>query len=402
MTQCRYYHPDKPARDYVCCTLPGRRLYVAVERQVGQKEITMERGGFGLLCLLAVFSVLQRPGCCQYQQIGCTAGWYGSVCDKQCSDKCRPDNNGIITCRQDDGRCTTGCISGWRGPQCTLPCVMNCDGGCDQDNGVCDGCFRDYYGVRCQFQCECETGYYGVESCEECGYCRDDVCNNHNGHCPRGCRDGFDGDRCDRCNRTRWGSNCSLPCGQCAGDGSCDMDTGRCISGCLEGFEGEACTLKLLPVLSKDSSIPAGPVIGGVLGAVALVGVTVLLGILIKRRRGLREAATAGGDASACPTGANNSPGATQSSICPENNKTGTDVTYAPLEEYFHPDDLSPYTTLSTDRSHPESKCETGYYGVESCEECGYCRDDVCNNGHCPRGCRDGFDGDRCDSEYQD
>ncbi|KAK7461584.1 hypothetical protein BaRGS_00038669, partial [Batillaria attramentaria] len=119
----------------------------------------------------------------EFSILGCKAGWYGSVCDRQCSDKCLPGNTGIITCQQNDGRCTTGCTSGWRGPTCTLPCAMNCDGGCDQYDGTCR---------------ECKSGYYGVESCEECGYCRDDdVCNNTNGHCPRGCRDNYDGDRCD-------------------------------------------------------------------------------------------------------------------------------------------------------------------------------------------------------------
>ncbi|KAK7486583.1 hypothetical protein BaRGS_00022249, partial [Batillaria attramentaria] len=83
---------------------------------------------------------------------GCKAGWHGELCNERCSDNCLPDNNGTITCEQDDATCTK----------------------------------------------ECDSGYYLADSCKECGYCRDnDTCDNHNGHCPQGCRDGYGGDRCD-------------------------------------------------------------------------------------------------------------------------------------------------------------------------------------------------------------
>ncbi|KAK7461590.1 hypothetical protein BaRGS_00038675, partial [Batillaria attramentaria] len=212
-------------------------------------------------------------------------GLYGNLCDKNCSDKCAPSDNGIITCRQDNGRCATGCISGWRGPQCTLPCAMNCDGGCDQDNGECNGCVRGYYGVMCQLQCECEAGYYyGVGSCEECGHCLPgDVCDKHNGHCLHGCRDGFDGERCDRCNATRWSSNCSLPCGQCAGNGSCDGTTGQCVEGCLRGFEGDYCTLRL----QSSSGVDGGAIAGGVVAAIVVIAAAALGAVFFIRRRRL-------------------------------------------------------------------------------------------------------------------
>lgn len=44
----------------------------------------------------------------------------------------------------------------------------------------------------------CRDQYYGSDCNTPCGHCKDDdVCNNVTGHCPRGCRRQWMGNRCD-------------------------------------------------------------------------------------------------------------------------------------------------------------------------------------------------------------
>lgn len=44
----------------------------------------------------------------------------------------------------------------------------------------------------------CRDQYYGSDCNTSCGHCKnDDVCNNVTGHCPRGCRRQWMGNRCD-------------------------------------------------------------------------------------------------------------------------------------------------------------------------------------------------------------
>ncbi|KAK7493643.1 hypothetical protein BaRGS_00015155 [Batillaria attramentaria] len=185
-------------------------------------------------------------------------GLHGNLCDKNCSDKCAPSNNGIITCRQDDGRCTT----------------------------------------------ECQVGYYyGVGSCEECGHCLPgDVCDKHNGHCLHGCRDGFDGELCD-----------------------------------LTASESSG---------TQDGGDIVGPVVGGLLGAGALIGLSILLAAIIRRQRS-RDGPTSRD----CDERreAQFSPEDAQARVDTEGLKTDTsdaDTHYESLEKYENPDDIKPYSTL--------------------------------------------------------
>ncbi|KAK7461585.1 hypothetical protein BaRGS_00038670, partial [Batillaria attramentaria] len=258
---------------------------------------------------------------------GCVAGWHGNVCDTPCSDKCSPDNNKTVTCEQDDGRCSSGCVVGWHGNVCDTPCSDKCSRDnnktvtCEQDDGRCSsGCVNGWYDPQCTTACvrncevcdrdsgactKCDSGYYGVESCEECGYCReDDVCNNHNGHCPRGCRDGFDGDLCN-------------------------MTASESSGGDI-----------------------VGPVVGSVLGAGALIGLSILLAAIIRRQRS-RDAPTSRdsderGEAQFSPEDA-------QARVDTEGLKTlkretsDADNHYESLEKYENPDDMKPYSTLETD-----------------------------------------------------
>ncbi|KAK7481944.1 hypothetical protein BaRGS_00026852, partial [Batillaria attramentaria] len=205
----------------------------------------------------------------------CQPGWYGDQCDQRCSEHCLPDDNAEIICLQTHGNCSAGCSEGWYTQNCSERCGENCDGGCERDTGVCVGCVGGYYGMMCEFQCgkgcvngtcsrqdsacscltgwsspdctECNTGYYGVESCEECGYCRDDdVCNNTNGHCPRGCRDNFDGDLCNKCDSGYYGVESCEECGYCRDDDVCNNTNGHCLRGCRVNFDGDR--YKMAPV----------------------------------------------------------------------------------------------------------------------------------------------------------
>ncbi|KAK7481920.1 hypothetical protein BaRGS_00026828 [Batillaria attramentaria] len=78
------------------------------------------------------------------------------------------------------------------------------------------------------------------------------------------------------CITGRWSANCSLPCGQCAGDGSCNVNTGRCIGGCLEGFLGDVCTQKR----QGDVNV-AGPIAGSLLRTGALIGLSVFSALVV-------------------------------------------------------------------------------------------------------------------------
>ncbi|KAK7461577.1 hypothetical protein BaRGS_00038662, partial [Batillaria attramentaria] len=49
------------------------------------------------------------------------------------------------------------------------------------------------------------------------------------------------------------------------------------------------------------------------------------------------------------------------------------------------------------------TECRDGYYGAETCRPCGHCTNNTfCenNDGHCPDGCDDGYDGDLCDVQF--
>ncbi|KAK7486580.1 hypothetical protein BaRGS_00022246 [Batillaria attramentaria] len=247
---------------------------------------------------------------CELQVDGCALGYYGGRCDSLCGKGCVNNN-----CNRQDGSCT--CLTGWTSPKCT----------------------------------ECDSGYYGVESCEECGYCSEgDVCNNTNGHCPRGCRDGFDGDRCDKCASNRWSSDCSLSCGQCAGDGSCYVHNGHCVNGCVQGFGGDNCTLEIVAstVPPQDGGNLTGPIVGGLLGAGALIGISVLLAafMIIRRRRKSRDTPKPADTDSAHVSSEITPVRDVTEGDKPETETPGNESNYAQLERYENPDDIRPYSML--------------------------------------------------------
>ncbi|KAK7493645.1 hypothetical protein BaRGS_00015157 [Batillaria attramentaria] len=205
---------------------------------------------------------------------------------------------------------------------------------------------------------ECDSGYYGVESCEECGYCRDDdVCNNTNGHCPRGCRDNFDGDRCDKCKSGYYGVESCEECGYCRDDDVCNNTNGHCPRRCREGFAGDRCDMTARESsASQDGGDIAGPVVGGLLGAGALIGLSILLAAIIRRRRSRDTPNSRDPEEKVNGRRAQSSHEDAQVRVDTEGLQTETsdaDTHYESLEKYENPDDIKPYSTLQTDHDNP-------------------------------------------------
>ncbi|XP_046552967.1 uncharacterized protein LOC124262497 isoform X7 [Haliotis rubra] len=82
----------------------------------------------------------------------CEPGKYGDGCSKSCSQNCEPFPNGIVRCDKDTGGCFEGCKVGVYGDQCEEPCSKHCLGNtCNQHNGHCTrGCIENHIGVFCE------------------------------------------------------------------------------------------------------------------------------------------------------------------------------------------------------------------------------------------------------------
>ncbi|XP_029970340.1 laminin subunit alpha-3-like isoform X2 [Salarias fasciatus] len=135
----------------------------------------------------------------------------------------------------------SACPPGFFNPPYCQPC--NCDYS-GTVSGVCDSagrclCRQGVEGERCD---RCRPGYHSFPNCQAC-YC--DYSGTESGVCdPAGrclCRQGVEGERCDRC---RPGYHSFPSCQACNCDysgtesGPCDP-AGRCL--CRQGVEGERC-----------------------------------------------------------------------------------------------------------------------------------------------------------------
>ncbi|XP_062571491.1 uncharacterized protein LOC134233533 [Saccostrea cucullata] len=93
-----------------------------------------------------------------------------------------------------------GCnMSDVYGENCTLPCPRNCiERQCDIVEGTCLGCIVGYKGSKCEE--ECPIGHFGYNCEESCNInCRvRGRCNRVTGLCQGGCKDGWEGSRCDK------------------------------------------------------------------------------------------------------------------------------------------------------------------------------------------------------------
>ena len=247
-----------------CCTMPKFMMKVKLYLQT------------------SVFSV----------RIDCNEGYFGEVCELNCSANCKTKR-----CDIDNGSCK--CKVGYAGNPCTR-CPSNCDfSGCN-DDFYCKICNPGFYGDCCNKtcsehcegnrcgkdgRCKCNVGYAG-HPCKECPInCDINTGCNDTFHCHT-CKQGFYDNfcnktcsdhclnktchrygRCVECDRGFYGDYCNLTCstncinGTCNRDGSCNCkkgfdgfgccpekceggcyDTNFVCSSCKEGYHGDFCT----------------------------------------------------------------------------------------------------------------------------------------------------------------
>jgi len=151
-------------------------------------------------CTDQCYSCNKNTGACDV----CKTGFYGDECTSTCSSNCVSNSNGQITCNKTNGGCDSGqCQTGFYSPTCMFPCSPNCkNSNCIVTSNTClDGCVAAYYGPACNNECNPN--------------CASPSCYD-NGTCTTNCKPGWYGDLCDiRCNET------------CV-DGQCDRQTGVC------------------------------------------------------------------------------------------------------------------------------------------------------------------------------
>ncbi|KAL5021290.1 hypothetical protein ScPMuIL_000445 [Solemya velum] len=260
---------------------------------------------------------------------GCNTGKHGQFCELQCPTNCEGG-----ACSQTEGTCVGMCVGGFWGDWCNVTCPVNCTGGvCNKSRGHCDaGCLLGHWGDECRHECSsgckdsvcdqtdghctagCTEEFYGSTCTQRCGHCADNVCDRDtgicggvckegywgancdhdcpinclnstctmNGLCDVGCKDGYRGQTCtDECEDGRYGTNCSSQCGKCrGGDGNCAHVDGTCLLGCSESYHGDSCHLVAESVTQDDVTVP---VVGGVVGALAVAVVVVVLIIVMRR-----------------------------------------------------------------------------------------------------------------------
>ena len=141
----------------------------------------------------------------------CKPGYYGVLCDAQCSDTCKPSNDSKIRCDRQTGYCSEkACQAGYYLDDCSESCNEQCGADFNQNrpchiqSGACSyDCEPKYYGDRCDRQCS-DT-------------CVGELCNR-TGYCVSGCMDGY------------YREDCRVACAealQCH-DGTCDRINGNC------------------------------------------------------------------------------------------------------------------------------------------------------------------------------
>ena len=122
----------------------------------------------------------------------CKEGYYGEICNLQCSQFCTPGTS-KPACKKADGHCLS-CRPGYHGNFCNGECNENC--GIADDSDVKVG-----------------------------------LCDRNSSHCLHGCANGWYNNTClDRCNSKCWGEKCQI-------------DDGKCSDGCVSGYRGDFCSL---------------------------------------------------------------------------------------------------------------------------------------------------------------
>ncbi|XP_062567899.1 multiple epidermal growth factor-like domains protein 10 [Saccostrea cucullata] len=136
---------------------------------------------------------------CEIQAYGCNVGFYGPNCTS-----CEGCEN-----------CDIVLMSTIYRLKSIVTCSPNCENLQCNGNGHCTrGCNQGYWGDKCQNNCSSS--------------CSTTVCNRPNGIC-NSCSDGYFGELCENI--------CSLKCLRL----KCNKDTGYCSTGCAPGYYGNYC-----------------------------------------------------------------------------------------------------------------------------------------------------------------
>ncbi|XP_025107075.1 receptor-type tyrosine-protein phosphatase kappa-like isoform X1 [Pomacea canaliculata] len=181
---------------------------------------------------------------------------YGENCERNCG---RCNNN--VSCRHDNGHCSSGCAAGWAAPKCDT---------------------------------ECPAHTFGENCSNICGRCKDNVtCDRVSGLCPLHCSAGWSGPRCDKvCAQYTFGDNCSTTCGQCKDNATCHHIHGTCSLGCAAGRTGHRCDKVEEKAEEDDNNMMLIPAVGGSL--LGLIIVFTIVAIIIMRRRSRQSAGVKG------------------------------------------------------------------------------------------------------------
>ncbi|CAL1536131.1 unnamed protein product [Lymnaea stagnalis] len=217
----------------------------------------------------------KRPPLCVED---CNQGFYGDDCAMNCSKNCVDSN-----CNVTNGTCFD-CKPGFYGTYCNTSCPSKCENSvCDRYSGHCKKCSPGFYNINCNTTCP--------NNCHEIG------CDFLSGNCTS-CKDGFQGFRCEEeCTGNTYGENCELTCNKNCNSTllttrTCNNTVGYCLYGCREGFDGDRCNNNIksgsrsaTDSPGNDNSTLIGAVVGAIFGIIVVT--LIIIGIIMWRRRGL-------------------------------------------------------------------------------------------------------------------
>uniref|UniRef100_A0A183CJH3 Laminin EGF-like domain-containing protein n=1 Tax=Globodera pallida TaxID=36090 RepID=A0A183CJH3_GLOPA len=198
---------------------------------------------------------------CQHNTTGarcehCLRGFYGNPSLGTHLGQCRP--------------CACPTVANSRSAECTLSqLVLDGVAAAGQDDYVCTACETGYDGNKCE---SCADGFFGnpfeddpSSACRPCE-CNDNIdpaaignCDRRSGECLR-CVGHTAGAQCERCLPNHWGSALLHSCRLCrchhigALSPQCSNETGTCD--CREGYTGERCNRCLLGHGDVDNGCP--------------------------------------------------------------------------------------------------------------------------------------------------
>ncbi|XP_052084194.1 receptor-type tyrosine-protein phosphatase mu-like isoform X6 [Mytilus californianus] len=255
---------------------------------------------------------------------GCKKGYYGSDCSSTCPISCQfgcdqqtagcfPSycvncNGGLPKCDQSSRKCLNGCIDGFFGSSCDKSCSE------ETNNNLCTKC-QALISVGITVCTECQSEYYYdgiIGNCTSCSTgCKTDntnlaKCFPDTGNCRFGCSAGWNGQRCDTfscslpncescvanqptvCERCQTGwyldsGQCIRCSDNCATLNSCDKTSGTCTGGCKTGWYGNKCTdncntnCNQGTTIKNDTEVDIAIVIGAIIGGAVVLLIIVII-----------------------------------------------------------------------------------------------------------------------------